>query len=89
MKHPSRLRMAGTGCVALSATLLLSHTASLPKSEEYLLPGSPNRGAGEPFVTVNPKDHDNIIVASMATLNHLPSGESPIPAASQARRNCD
>jgi hypothetical protein len=54
-------------------------SSEAPKSEEYLLLGSPNRGAGEPFIFVNPKDNDNIIVAAMATLNHLPTGESPIP----------
>jgi len=67
------------GLVAMSATILLSQTTEAPKSEEYLLLGSPNRGAGEPFIFVNPKDHDNMIVAAMATLNHLPTGESPIP----------
>jgi len=71
--------MALLGCVAVSVSLAPSQTASASKSEEYLLLGSPNRGAGEPFVFVNPKDHNNIIVAAMATLNHLPGGESPIP----------
>ena len=46
--------------------------------EEFLLLGSPNRGAGEPIVFVNPTDPENIIVAAMATLNRLPSGEGPI-----------
>ena len=67
------------GWAALSATLLLSQPANSPKSDEYLLLGSPNRGAGEPIVFVNPQDHNNIIVTAMATLNHLPTGESPIP----------
>jgi len=79
LKDHRWFRLAVLGCAALSATLLLSQTASAPKSEEYLLLGSPNRGAGEPFVFVNPKDHNNIIVAAMATMNHLPTGESPIP----------
>ena len=52
--------------------------AAAPKSDEYLLLGGVNRGAGEPFVFVNPKDHDNIIVAAMATLNRLPDGSAPI-----------
>ena len=47
-------------------------------SEEYLLLGSPNRGAGEPMVFVNPKDSKNIIVVAMATLHRLPTGETPI-----------
>jgi hypothetical protein len=50
-----------------------------PKSEEYLLLGSPNRGAGEPWVFVNPKNPKNIIVVAMATLNRLPDGETPLP----------
>jgi hypothetical protein len=67
------------GLTALSCTMLLSQTTEPPKSEEYLLLGSPNRGAGEPFVFVNPKDPNNIIVVAMATLNRLPTGEAPIP----------
>ena len=62
-----------------SGTILLSQSNEGPKSEEYLLLGSANRGAGEPVVFVNPKDPDNIIVVAMATLNRLPSGEAPIP----------
>ena len=49
------------------------------RSEEYLLLGSANRGAGEPWVFINPKNSNNIIVVAMATLNRLPTGESPIP----------
>src|SRR5436190_12468356 len=64
--------------VVLSA-MALAQSAPEPKSEEYLLLGSPNRGAGEPWVFANPKDPDNIIVVAMATLNRLPSGEAPIP----------
>jgi hypothetical protein len=47
-------------------------------AEEYLLLGDPNRGAGEPWVAVNPKNPDNIVVTAMATLNRLPSGEAPV-----------
>gem|GEM_PF-1111023 len=67
-------------CAILVTTVLLAQQASQPQyqSEEYLLLGSPNRGAGEPFVFSNPKDRDNIIVAAMATLNRLPSGEAPL-----------
>jgi hypothetical protein len=74
---------------ALSATILLSQPASAPKSEEFLLLGSPNRGAGEPIIFVNPKDANNLIVVAMATLNRLPSGETPIargnPGATELR----
>ena len=66
------------GVAALSATLLLSQTTAAPRSEEYLLLGSANRGAGEPIIFVNPKDYDNILVVAMATLNRLPTGETPI-----------
>lgn len=48
------------------------------QSEEYLLLGSPNRGAGEPMIAVNPRDPANMVVVAMATLNRLPSGEAPI-----------
>ena len=76
--------------ITLSATILLSQTADAPKSEEYLLLGSPNRGAGEPIIFVNPKDANNMIVVAMATLNRLPDGEVPImprgtPAAGELR----
>ena len=72
------------GVTTLSAAVLLSQTASPPqteefKSDEYLILGSPNRGAGEPMVVVNPKDSNNIIVVAMATLNRLPTGETPLP----------
>ena len=63
--------------------------ADTPKSEEYLLLGSPNRGAGEPIIFANPKDPKNIIVVAMATLNRLPTGETPIlrgdPGATELR----
>jgi hypothetical protein len=49
-----------------------------PISDEYLLLGSANRGAGEPIIFANPRDPQNLIVAAMATLNRLPSGEPPI-----------
>ena len=68
-------------CAILVTTVLLAQQANQLQyqSEEYLLLGSPDRGAGEPFVFSNPKDRDNIIVAAMATLNRLPSGEAPLP----------
>jgi hypothetical protein len=66
----------------LSVAVAYAQTTAEPsvdtKSDEYLLLGSPNRGAGEPWVYVNPKDPNNIIVVAMATLNRLPTGEPPI-----------
>src|SRR5881296_2355040 len=65
--------------LAGAASLIAQAPANyIHKSEEYLLLGSPNRGAGEPIIFVNPKDSSNIIVAAMATLNRLPTGETPI-----------
>src|SRR6185437_543924 len=63
---------------AIFVTALNAQSTSAPKSEEYLLLGSAERGAGEPWVFVNPKDSNNIIVVAMATLNRLPSGEAPL-----------
>ncbi|WP_169305875.1 MULTISPECIES: sialidase family protein [Acidobacterium] len=62
-----------------AASNVQSSAKSAPLSQEYLLLGTPNRGAGEPWVVVNPKDPDNILVVAMATLNRLPSGEPPMP----------
>ncbi len=67
------------GLALMSAGTPDSKSAPAAKSDEYLLLGSPNRGAGEPWVFVNPKDSNNIIVVAMATLNRLPTGETPIP----------
>ena len=64
---------------AFLISALDAQKATEPKSDEYLLLGSPNRGAGEPWVFVNPKDPKNIIVVAMATLNRLPDGETPLP----------
>src|SRR3989442_15139276 len=61
------------------AALLLAQLPETKKPEEYHLLGTPNRGAGEPIIFVNPRDSNNIIVVSMATLNRLPGGETPIP----------
>ena len=63
---------------SLSSSSPRSQSAEKPESDEYLLLGNPNRGAGEPWVVVNPKDPNNILVVAMATLNRLPSGEAPI-----------
>jgi hypothetical protein len=71
--------VTGVAFAAIAAAQPAAQDAAAPKSEEYLLLGSVNRGAGEPIIFVNPKDHDNIIVAAMATLNRLPGGETPIP----------
>lgn len=72
------------GLTTLAAAVPVTHSAAPPgqeefKSDEYLILGSPNRGAGEPMVVVNPKDSNNIIVVAMATLNRLPTGETPLP----------
>ena len=65
----------------LATNLLHSQSGTVPAaplSDEYLLLGDANRGAGEPIIFVNPKDPNNIIVTAMATLNRLPTGEVPI-----------
>jgi hypothetical protein len=91
MKIASLLRLVGVaGITALMATMLHAQAPDKPKSDEYLLLGNADRGAGEPWVFVNPKNHKNIIVVAMATLNRLPDGETPIlprntPAATQQR----
>jgi len=85
MKH-FRLHFAFLTVVMLLPLARLTAQSSLPalsnddiKSDEYLLLGDADRGAGEPWVFVNPKDPQNIIVAAMATLNVLPDGETPVP----------
>ena len=70
------------GAMTLAGTAALSWqtpSAAVPPSDEVLLLGSANRGAGEPIIFVNPKDSNNIIVVAMATLNRLPGGEIPVP----------
>lgn len=54
-----------------------SSQEAAPKSEEYLILGDANRGAGEPMIAVNRKDPSNIVIAAMATLHRLPNGEAP------------
>ena len=51
-----------TGLALLSASALLAQPASAPKSDEFLLLGNVDRGAGEPIIFVNPKDANNMIV---------------------------
>lgn len=41
------------------------------KSEEYLLLGNANRGAGEPMVAVDPTDPKNIIAVAMGSVQQL------------------
>ena len=77
MKLLFRAMLATLGCMACVVAQTPANDA--PKSEEFLLLGSPNRGAGEPIIFVNPKDSNNILVVAMATLNRLPTGETPIP----------
>jgi hypothetical protein len=96
MKSPMLLLVAAI--IALTSVTLhgqatdqtADKTADKAQSDEYLLLGNANRGAGEPWVFINPKDHRNVIVVAMATLNRLPDGETPIlprgtPAATQLR----
>jgi hypothetical protein len=61
----------------LSTTVVLSQTADAPKSDEYLILGDANRGAGEPMIAVNRKDPNNIVIVAMASLHRLPNGEAP------------
>ena len=75
---PNRNWAALLAPVLLTTAIVFSQTPEAPKSDEYLLLGNPNRGAGEPILFVNPKDSDNIIVVAMATLNRLPTGEAPL-----------
>jgi hypothetical protein len=42
------------------------------KSDEYLLLGNANRGAGEPMIAVDPTNPKNIVVDAMASLQQLP-----------------
>ena len=42
------------GVILWTAPALKPQQAEAPKSEEYLLLGNADRGAGEPFVFVNP-----------------------------------
>lgn len=65
--------------IALSSFTLNAQSPTGSKSDEYLLLGNPNRGAGEPWVFVNPKNPKNILVVAMATLNRLPDGKTPLP----------
>ena len=64
------MTLAGTAALSWQTP-----SAAVPPSDEVLLLGSANRGAGEPIIFVNPKDSNNIIVVAMATLNRLPGGE--------------
>ena len=43
------------------------------KSEEYLLLGDTNRGAGEPMIAVDPTNPKNIIAVAMASLQQVPA----------------
>src|SRR3569833_3679015 len=61
------------------STSIQSQPTAETRYDEYLLLGNADRGAGEPWVVVNPRDPNNIIVVAMATLNRLPGGEIPIP----------
>lgn len=44
---------------------------SVPASEEYLLLGNANRGAGEPMIAVDPTNPGNMIVVAMGNIQQL------------------
>ena len=61
----------------LTASMAIPQTNQTPISEEYLILGDANRGAGEPMIAINRKDPNNILIVAMATLHRLPNGEIP------------
>jgi hypothetical protein len=85
MKHKRCWLGALLGVALLAATAILSEAqnSDTPKSDEFLILGDANRGAGEPMIAVNRKDPNNIVIVAMASLHRLPNGEAPdgtIPA---------
>ena len=58
------------GVVIVLASVALGR-AQTSKSEEYLLLGNANRGAGEPMVAVDPTNPNNIIVVAMGSVQQL------------------
>jgi hypothetical protein len=81
--------MLRTECVLIALSLsvvqlLHSQTATVPpdfKSDEYLILGNANRGAGEPMIAVNPKDPNNIVVVGMSTWHQIKGQLPPQPGA--------
>jgi hypothetical protein len=71
------LVVVSTGVAMLLTAVVSSQTPDAPKSEEYLILGDANRGAGEPMIAVNRKDPNNILIGAMASLHRLPDGEVP------------
>ena len=58
------------GIVIILASVVLGR-AQTSKSEEYLLLGNANRGAGEPMVAVDPTNLNNIIAVAMGSVQQL------------------
>jgi hypothetical protein len=58
------------GVVIVLASVALGR-AQTSKSEEYLLLGNANRGAGQPMVAVDPTNPNNIIAVAMGSVQQL------------------
>jgi len=58
------------GIVVILASVALGRAQTF-KSEEYLLLGNANRGAGEPMVAVDPTNPNNIIAVAMGSVQQL------------------
>jgi hypothetical protein len=57
--------------MAIALALVAPGRAQTSKSEEYLLLGNANRGAGEPMVAVDPTNPNNIIAVAMGSVQQL------------------
>jgi hypothetical protein len=57
--------------IAIALALVAPGRAQTSKSEEYLLLGNANRGAGEPMVAVDPTNPNNIIAVAMGSVQQL------------------
>src|SRR5437870_4153889 len=76
--NPYRRRLGARVLTAVfAASLGMTQMTETPVSDEYLILGDANRGAGEPMIAVNRKDPNNILIVAMATLHRLPNGEIP------------
>lgn len=68
-------------CLGLTSTVVWAQQGRGPaqnqppapafKSEEYLLMGNANRGAGEPMIAVDPTDPKNIIAVAMGSVQRI------------------
>src|ERR1700694_121694 len=50
-----------------TASIGISQMTETPVSEESLILGDANRGAGEPMIAVNRRDPNNTVIVAMAT----------------------